>query len=251
MYLKRVKKLESGVELAKDIYTSEDKVLLKKGTELTEEYIGRLQKLGINYVYINDYNLNDVEIDNIVSENVKREAVLLAKECLESIKNKEEDQQRCNLIQAEKIINIIDDIIDDIVDAEDLVLNLKDIRKLEDELFFHLVNVAIFSLIVGNSLGYSREKLELLGVGSFLHDIGKARVPAKILNKPDKLTDDEYKEVQKHTVYGYEILWDHDKINELSSLIAYQHHERYDGSGYPEGIAGKTIHEFGRYSGHS
>jgi len=244
MYLAEVTKLDPGVKLAKDIYTADDKILLKKDIKLTKNYIEKLKELNINYIYVKDKNLkDDIEVEEIVSDKIKREAVVIAKECLKNVNLNKESRR---LIQPEKIINLVEEILEDIRNNRDIIINLRDIRKLEDELFFHLVNVTIFSLILGESLNYTQEELKLLGIGAFLHDIGKALVPAEILNKPAKLSDAEFEVVKKHTVYGYSLLTKHTDIDELSARIAYQHHERCDGSGYPLGIEQDEIHEFGR-----
>lgn len=246
MYLAKTSDLEPGKTLAKNIYTAEDEVLLKEGVKLTKKYIEKLKKLGINYVYVQNPRLEgEVKDVEIISEKVKREAVVIAKECLKNV-NKGSEGKKSDIIKSEKIVKLIENIIEDISDNEDIIISLRDIRKLEDELFFHLVDVTILSLVMGESLDYDKEKLKLLGLGSFLHDIGKAMVPSKVLNKPGKLTEEEFAEVKKHTTYGYMILTSQDNIHELSAQVAYQHHERCDGSGYPLGISRESIHEFGR-----
>lgn len=93
-------------------------------------------------------------------------------------------------------------------------------------------------------MGYNYQKLKALGVGAILHDIGKARISDEILNKSGPLTPAEYQEIQKHPQIGYEILKKYDGISLLAAHIAWQHHEKYDGSGYPNGLKGTAIHGF-------
>jgi HD-GYP domain-containing protein (c-di-GMP phosphodiesterase class II) len=88
--------------------------------------------------------------------------------------------------------------------------------------------------------------LREVGIGAMLHDIGKVRVPAEILNKEAKLTEDEIKIVRKHVHYGQLILEDTPGIADTSVLVAVQHHERIDGSGYPDGLKGKEISQHGQ-----
>jgi HD-GYP domain-containing protein (c-di-GMP phosphodiesterase class II) len=118
--------------------------------------------------------------------------------------------------------------------------------KLGNSLPSSSLNVTTLSLIIGKRLGYKEDRLERLGLGAFLHDIGKVKVPNSILNKPGELTDSEFEEVKKHTIYGYEILKPQDSVPETSARIAYQHHERCDGSGYPKGITRRFIDEGSR-----
>lgn len=86
---------------------------------------------------------------------------------------------------------------------------------------------------MGIAKGYSEDELFELGIGSLLHDLGKIIIPPEILGKADTLSAEEMEIVRKHPAYGFSLLVQESEININSSLIAYQHHERYDGSGYP------------------
>lgn len=129
------------------------------------------------------------------------------------------------------------------------MINLSDIRTMDDYTFAHSVNVCILALLTGITLNYSRAALKLLGIGALLHDIGKVCIPLNILNKPGKLTPKEYKEICRHSELGYEMLRQQKGISQVSAQVALQHHERYDGSGYPQGLKGEDIHEFARITG--
>src|SRR5690606_33431743 len=93
---------------------------------------------------------------------------------------------------------------------------------------------------------YNRVQLRELAIGALLHDIGKVHLDKKILNKKGKLTAEEYKHIQQHSLYGFNTLRSYYEIPILSSIIAYQHHERLDGSGYPQCLKGEEIHEYSR-----
>lgn len=108
----------------------------------------------------------------------------------------------------------------------------------------HSYNVALLSNLLGRKLNLSNHSLNRLYMASLLHDIGKVYIPEQILNKHDSLTDEEMDIVKKHSQYGYNILNDlfFPSENDLDLAdIVLQHHERYDGSGYPNGLAGKDI----------
>jgi HD-GYP domain-containing protein (c-di-GMP phosphodiesterase class II) len=91
---------------------------------------------------------------------------------------------------------------------------------------------------MGLYYGYKKDDLLKLGIGSILHDLGKTRIPPEILNKPGKLTDEELEEIKNHPVFGYNMLMDNisNQLSESSLEIVLNHHERYNGSGYPRGI---------------
>nr|WP_309099954.1 HD domain-containing phosphohydrolase [Fredinandcohnia onubensis] len=113
----------------------------------------------------------------------------------------------------------------------------------------HVVRVAEFSKLLALKYGLSNEQAELIKTASTLHDIGKVGIPDSILSKPGKLTKEEFELMKTHTTIGYEML-KHSKrrILEASALIAYTHHERFDGSGYPRGLKGEEIPLYGRIS---
>ena len=111
----------------------------------------------------------------------------------------------------------------------------------------HVKRVAEYSSLLGKLCGLDEEKCELLKQASPMHDIGKVAIPDNILNKPGKLTSDEFEIMKKHAELGYEML-KHSKrpILKASAEVAYTHHEKYDGSGYPHGLKAKDIPIYGR-----
>ena len=120
--------------------------------------------------------------------------------------------------------------------SRDLMFNLVDLRQQDDYTFAHSVNVCVLALMTGMTLGYDSKKLAILGVGALLHDLGKIKIPDEILNKPGRLTREEFSIIKKHTVYGYELIRDSSSLDSLHAIMAYQHHESCDGTGYPAGI---------------
>ncbi len=104
-----------------------------------------------------------------------------------------------------------------------------------------MVNTAIMSLMVGKTLGLSKSNLIDLGTGALLHDIGKSQIPHEILNKPSNLTEDEFTIMKDHTILGYLMVKDNGSISAFVKTIILMHHEKLDGSGYPNGIEGKDL----------
>ncbi len=118
------------------------------------------------------------------------------------------------------------------------------VKAKDDYTFEHNIGVGIIATLIGSWMNLSEEELSTLSLAATLHDIGKVKVPAAILNKPGKLTDEEFEIVKKHTVYGYELLKDAAGINPRVALVALQHHEREDGRGYPHGLEKSRIDPF-------
>lgn len=119
--------------------------------------------------------------------------------------------------------------------------------KTKDEYTFrHTVCVGIIATLIGKWLNLSPIDLYDLSLGATLHDIGKARIPSHILNKPGRLTQEEYREMKRHTIYGYKLLQNIPELNERVAMIALQHHEREDGGGYPFSLRGEKIEKLAK-----
>jgi len=111
----------------------------------------------------------------------------------------------------------------------------------------HVKRVAAYSEILALGYGLSQKEAIMLKEVSPMHDIGKVAIADSILNKPARFTPQEYEIMQKHTTYGYEMLKNSKrKLLKNAAIVAYQHHEKWDGSGYPQGLKGEEIHIFGR-----
>lgn len=115
------------------------------------------------------------------------------------------------------------------------------LNSVDEYTYRHTVCVGIIANMIGKWLHLPAEELEVLTLGATLHDIGKAKVRKEILNKPGRLTREEYEEMKRHTIYGYELLKKMDSLHDEIPLIALQHHEREDGNGYPIGLEGRQI----------
>jgi len=109
----------------------------------------------------------------------------------------------------------------------------------------HSQRVAKYSVLLAKELGYSEQECNRISYIALMHDCGKISIPVTILQKPGKLTDEEYEEIKKHTIYGDKMLRDFNSIEGIN-LGALYHHERYDGKGYPKGIAGEDIPKIAR-----
>lgn len=111
----------------------------------------------------------------------------------------------------------------------------------------HVKRVAEYCRLLAKEVGLSEEEAECIYIASTMHDVGKVAIPDSILNKPDKLTPEEFEIIKLHTSMGYEMLRkSHRPIMQMAAIIASQHHEKYDGSGYPSKLKGEAIHIAGR-----
>lgn len=135
----------------------------------------------------------------------------------------------------------VDGFIDSVFRNESAAAALCKLRSSDEYTYTHSINVAVLSIILGKHLKLSKDKLRLLGIGGVFHDVGKAVIPDSILNKPGKLTDEEMAVMRTHPQAGYEILKQQPGIPEEVLGICLEHHERYDGNGYPRGLSKNKI----------
>ncbi|MBB6215952.1 putative nucleotidyltransferase with HDIG domain [Anaerosolibacter carboniphilus] len=239
MRLVRIENVTSGMILGKDISSCEGKILLAKGVTLTNHFIKRLQHLAMGEIYIEDEISKDIEIFDIIEEKTR----IIAKKTIYQVM---QDLKVKKALDFQSIQVAINRIVDELLDNRDIMVNLSDLRCVDEYTFAHSVNVAVLSIVIGKALGYHELRLRDLGIAAILHDIGKTQIPNEILNKPGKLLEEEIEIMKNHTRFGYEILKDYDEISALSRVGALLHHERIDGSGYPFGKRGEEISEFAR-----
>ena len=131
---------------------------------------------------------------------------------------------------------------------EDLIYRMGEIGETRSqETGFHVKRVAKYSELLAKYYGLSQKEINYLKIASPMHDIGKVGISDNILNKPGKLTQEEWSIMKTHANIGYELFRDSDKpLLKTAAIIAYEHHEKYDGSGYPRGLSGENIHIYGR-----
>jgi response regulator RpfG family c-di-GMP phosphodiesterase len=122
-------------------------------------------------------------------------------------------------------------------------------EKRSQETGLHVRRVAHYSYLLAKLYGLSKKEAELILFASPMHDIGKIGIPDSVLNKPGPLDEKEWEIIKEHSMLGYEMLkFSKRELLQAAAIIAYEHHERYDGKGYPQGLKGEEIHIFGRIS---
>lgn len=234
-----VERVREGMVLAKAIYSIDGNILLNAGIKLKESYISKFKEIGITEIYISDNLSFDIVINDVITDETRFEARMAVKKAMDGVMSG-------NTLDVKPVRNIVGKIVEELLSAEDAVINLQDLKTVDNYTFSHSANVCVLSTITGISLGYDAVRLKELALGALLHDIGKIRIPNEILNKPGPLTPEEYEIIKKHTKYGYEILKQSMDTSSYTSYIALTHHEKYNGEGYPLGLKGKEIHEFSR-----
>lgn len=157
-----------------------------------------------------------------------------------------QDVRLGNQVQVEKIEPVVENITESILRNSGAILSLCRVKNKDNYTFFHSVSVCALQVSFCRSIGMDMETIHQAGIGGLLHDIGKVKIPDEILNKPGRFTDDEFTIMKCHVVESRKILTETPGISEIAIQVAAQHHERHDGSGYPEGLKGEEISQMGQ-----
>jgi len=163
----------------------------------------------------------------------------------EMIKNLMDNPSAENIRETKRAVNdVVDLILDDMETSQHLMM----ITDHDYYTYTHSVHVGVLSVCLARNLfrRSNAHDLHELGAGFFLHDLGKVRIDQGIINKPGKLTDEEMGEMKRHPNLGFKILQETKQMTQESKIIVLQHHERFDGTGYPKGIRGNDLHVYGK-----
>ena len=234
-------RLRPGMITAGNVYSAEGHVLLSADVALKENYLKRLAQVGILAVYIRNPYFEDVVAPEIISEMTRVKIIQAVQQQFVAIREgKKWDVAR--------FVELANQIVAEVGHNSESMVQLTDIRPHNEFTFGHSVNVAVLSVMIGASMKYTRTKLQEVALGALLHDIGKMKIDPKILNKPAKLTADEFAIMKTHAEQGFEILRQAvPKVMPLKVMhMAFQHQEKPDGTGYPRGLDGNGIHEYAR-----
>lgn len=238
MRLVSVNALDNDMVLARDIQKPPE-VYLTKGQNNLVKYAHKLIELGICHIYIEDDKSDDIEITDVVTYETR-------KKCSEVLQSSIEELQSSGVLYVDELAAVSNTMINEILANPDAQLSLIDIGISDEYTFEHSVSTTIYALLIATRMDFSFSQLEELSMGVLLHDVGKTTIPSDILFKEGKLTDEEFGIIKAHTSNGYELLKNSDKISENTRLVSLTHHERLDGTGYPNGLSNDNIPLYGK-----
>lgn len=232
----RIEQLQPGMILGRSIFLADGRILLRHTAEITASTIVKLKELRLPSVYIEKGNDNGME--ELVSDATRSDLIQNLYKL--TINNATKDLN----IQACKHSTYC--LMDEVISNQKKPLYFTEIRLQNDYIYSHMVNVCIIAIKIGVKMGYNQLKIAELALGSLFHDLGMMKVPLEIISRIGGLTAEEIRQIQTHSKTGYDILKQIPGFSAVSANVAYQHHERHDGSGYPKGVKGNDIHEFAR-----
>jgi HD-GYP domain-containing protein (c-di-GMP phosphodiesterase class II) len=262
MRLVSTRRLLPDAVLARDVFTGRhgSVPLLRAGTSLSRRYARALERAGISAVYVDDALSDDIDVVEALRERTRRQATVAIEQAFAQAPVAFASGSALPESTVSELRELVGQIIADIACCGDAVVALADLAEADAYTHQHSIDVAALGLLLGQRLfqeygwidyrGRRRfddleRRLTQLGVGLLLHDIGKAIIPRALLNKPGPLEPEEWELVRQHPRAGVDLL-PGTLISALAKTVIRSHHERWDGSGYPDGKRGSKIHQFAR-----
>ncbi len=234
--------LKIGMIAAQSIFNEKGVPLLVRGTPLTDRYIYRLRQLNVPELHVTSLSSisHPQPPPDIIDELTRIKTI-------DNVADTFQEAELNGYFEMSRLEKCADLLVRDIMAKKKNLVQLTDIRLHDSYTFSHSVNVAVLAAMLGELCGYSQRKLQVITLGGLLHDIGKLSIPTSILNKPGSLTAEEFKLIRTHTISGRKTLKTiSSPIASILAIIAAQHHEHLDGTGYPHHVKGKAIHPYSR-----
>jgi HD-GYP domain-containing protein (c-di-GMP phosphodiesterase class II) len=221
-----------GMVIESPVYDYWGDIVLDKDTVLCTKDVATVGDTGIGEIFILNEYTDDLELRPSISPEtsgaLSRSLRKIMIEARATLTNKS-----ASMIDTGQIEHLVDEVIVELLEANNDDISVSGCFSLKDYNYVHPVKVAIISLLMGKSVGMNATELKNMGMAALLQNTGYVLIPPGILEKPGPLTDSEIQMVQKHPVYGAEILQRYTRIDPEIIDILCQHHERWTGSGYP------------------
>lgn len=247
----RTDQAEAGMTVASDIFSSNDQLVIPKGTVLDDRMITRLRFYNIYglIIYRNNHDIDGKQESYIEMLRNTQEFKKFNKTYVNTVNNVEKSFD--GILAGEEEIDIdgmlaeTERILSEGRNGAHIIEMLHGIRNYDDLTYVHSLNVSLICNLFAGWLKLSKEDTKALTLAGLLHDIGKMLIPKEIISKDGKLTEDEFNIVKTHSLRGYQALKDQ-PIDIRIKYAALMHHERCDGSGYPNGFKANQIDDFAK-----
>ncbi len=249
--------LHTGMKIDQMVVDATGRALIEKGAYLDDFQIMELIKRGVTGIYIAEGEADEDDMtfipeftQKVIEQNTKPDPQKLElsqeikKRVNEGIQFLYNNTDSPDFVQNSE--NVSGELMKSIMDSDAVAIDLTTLKVSDEYTFKHSVDVAAMSIIIGKNLGLPDEELKQLGTAGLLHDVGKSKIPNEVLNKPAKLTDEEFAIMKQHSVFGYRILMEKKGFSDAILKGVLQHHEKMNGRGYPMNVDGKFIHKFAR-----
>lgn len=239
MRLVYVTEVTDGMILERDAINEMGQTVLPKDTVLNDAMVSRLSNMGIDFIYVYE---NVLEQPVAVVGDFKFEyerSIQIYKELYMSAR-------LGRTIYRETLYEMVECLIGIVVKCHDILNAMRSLNSEEIYTYRHGVNVCIYSGLLAKWSGLPKSEVIEIAIAALLHDLGKAQIPLNIINKPERLTEQEFDEMIHHVAYGGQVSDGIEGLNERVRKGIIEHHERLDGTGYPNRLMGDQISFYAR-----
>lgn len=230
-----ISQCKPGMKIAETLYNEYGAVMLMENTIIDTQALSRIESLGIGKVKV--YEQSEEEVKTNYHKNIQKRY----KDNLNEIKSIMARIAAGASIDMTRVRKVTDSIFEGIYSNRDIIGALNEVRSAGEYTYTHYINVSFISMMIGKWMNCSDRVVRHLIQAGLLHDIGKCKVPREIVMKPDKLTKEEFDQMKKHPIHGYNLLKEINTIHEDVLAGVLMHHEREDGTGYPTGVSSEKI----------
>lgn len=247
MKLIPIHELQEGMKLAEDIYGKFDLLYAGRGELLTSKMIDGLKRLGSQSIYIEDEEGAAAEAQHAPDEVPREHSADPLKdyqETISTIYRQYASFKLLNKLMYPKVERPVTELLDFVLSDAEVLRILSKVFMIDGYTLNHCIQVSMISALIGQWLELSPKEQFSLAYAGLLHDVGKSKIPVHILNKPSKLTPEEYDIIKKHAEHSHSQIKGLRNMTEDIRTAVLQHHEKSDGSGYPHRLAGDSVHYY-------
>ena len=256
--LVRTRQLQPGMKIDQAVVDKSGRNLVQRGSILDNYVIDSLLKMGVIMVYIQSGEETAGDIEKSISPQARKQIERLHTDDRSKVELSDSVKTRvAEGIQfiysnteskelADATNNIASNLMNAINSTDAIAVDISALKTSDEYTFKHSVDVATMSMILAKQQGLSQKQIYEIGVAGLLHDIGKTKIPLDILNKPARLTDEEFAVMKQHPVFGYRMIKDRDEFSNEICMAVLQHHEKMNSKGYPVGFPSDKITQYAR-----
>jgi HD-GYP domain-containing protein (c-di-GMP phosphodiesterase class II) len=237
------KHIKAGSVLAENLYTSEGRILVKRGVELTPQLMEKIETNKIFTVYIESKH-SDVEVNRLLEQSFRVKGMLIIRNLFETASK---DESILGIHEALRLY--AEDVLYELRSYQKLPIEYVDIKNVDAYIYSSALNAALLSALIAWDLGYNNDLVKEIFLGAIYHDIGIALLPKDVINKTTALTTEEKMMILNHPKIGHDYLKDKSFISAYIKAITLQHHEHIDGSGYPKRLKEVDINRIAQIVG--
>lgn len=256
--LVRTRQLQPGMKIDQAVVDKSGRNLVQRGSILDNYVIDSLLKMGVMMVYIQSGEETAGDIEKSISPQARKQIERLHTDDRSKVELSDSVKTRvAEGIQfiysnteskelADATNNIASNLMNAINSTDAIAVDISTLKTSDEYTFKHSVDVATMSMVLAKQQGLSQKQIYEIGVAGLLHDIGKTKIPLDILNKPARLTDEEFAVMKQHPVFGYRMIKDRDEFSNEICMAVLQHHEKMNSKGYPVGFPSDKITQYAR-----